>query len=138
MQRLSIRGMIAIILITLGGCSSLEDVRGTAPVRTGTFTGSYQDIGGCVTDALLATIPVTPITRPQLGLMTVTNILDNGVVRMPLWEATIRQTGPAGGTVEMRAMKTVWGTPGPDAALTWPTFEACGVTTDHAEAMPQR
>lgn len=117
------------IVIILAACSTIDDIRTSEPVRTGTFEGNYDALSGCVIDALIGRMAVVQNIRANRQTATVTYISDNGFSRLPLWEATIMQADGKAGTVEMRAMMTMWDSPVADVALAWPVFERCGVTT---------
>lgn len=109
---------------------TLQEIRQSAPVRSGDLAVDYKNIAACVAHEIAPRYTVTNavLEREGRAVLTYINRIRLGFVSEdePVWELTIaRVAGTAGSRAEFRSMRTVTGTT-PWADVVWPAVEKCG------------
>lgn len=135
-EEMTMRRLAVILLIMLGACTSMEEMRGAAPVFSGQFVGNYIDVASCTVRAFSNSPAPTLIVDQATQTATLTGIHQDGWTRFPLYEATLHQETPAGGVVVMRSVRTAFGVPQGETA--WNILAACGRTPAGHRAAAQR
>jgi hypothetical protein len=122
----SARLLAAAALIALAGCSTMQDVRNSAPVRTAQLDANYKDATACVAYELSEQFNVNSAVFEKDRRGVVSYIQEWMGNRQPMFELTIMQANVDQQSVaEFRARKSVVGS---DywADLVWPAVQKCG------------
>lgn len=116
---------VALILV---GCTSLEDIRQSEPLRSTAASADYKDLASCVAYAVAPKYGVasTVLERDGVAVLTYFNDINVGFVsaREPVWELKVVRDGRTS-RAEFRSVRNLaGGTPWADDV--WPTVEKCG------------
>jgi len=119
------RNLALIALLAATGCQTLEDVRASAPARSGRFATDYRALSACAAARLQPDYSISYILQEHRRLATITHVADNGFVRYAPYEIIVRGDDADGSVAEIRTFTTVWGGPGADTGRFWHALAEC-------------
>ena len=113
------------LALVIQACTSVEDVRNSAPVESAVVQGDYYDLAVCITQAQTNSIRSAQLIDDRSNRRaTITARMEDGWSRPPLYELSLDQT-ENGVRVELRSPKTLVDDRTPAARGVWRELQNC-------------